>query len=132
MTRFRANKSSYRSVEDAGLDQTIPVVLKAMAAATTKHKGRATTALLHQCLKLLIDQLWTWIRPFRSPNLEHGKSSSFSSNSKRLSKCYHKSQRCYSSIMLILIWILTTITVCTSSQSWVVHPSTWKYFQQVM
>lgn len=32
--------------------------------------------------------------------------------------------------MLILIWILTTITVCTSSQSWVVHPSTWKYFQQ--
>ena len=127
-------------MEDAGLDQTILVVLKAMAAAAAavKHKGsRATTTalLLHQCLKLLIDQLWTWIRPFRSwPNLEHGKSSSSfsSSNSKRLSKCYHKSQRCYSSIMLILIWILTTITVCTSSQSWVVHPSTWKYFQQVM
>ena len=96
----------------------------AASAETTKHQGSpwritATTVLIHQCLKLLIGQLWTWIIPSweKSPS------------SKRLSKCYH--HKSYSSIMLIFIWIVTTITVCTSSQSWVVHPSSWKYFLQV-
>ena len=97
----------------------------AASAETTKHQGSpwritATTVLIHQCLKLLIGQLWTWIIPSweKSPS------------SKRLSKCYH--HKSYSSIMLIFIWIVTTITVCTSSQSWVVHPSSWKYFLQVI